>query len=337
MKLQRPKVPGRTVLVRVAAALTVVAGLLALSVRAAAAEAPVALSVRAVAAEGPAGAGQVSTPAGVVRLIDEYLAAKSAASVNRTMSFFDRGDTTYVDATLGWKFPTWDSLKALFNKLMPKYAAGARSYQTEVLGDAQGAVVFFTNTPQEYGHEVRGIAVVDIRNGKFVRWVDYFDGRHVGVSVTESLRTPPAQFPADFGQSRVGGSASPTMTRLAGELSTDFAQGNSEQAARLFAPDAVLEDLTLHTAVVGRQSITAYLARALPSLPYGRGAQVRHVVGGAAGGGYEWKNPGASVPRGVNAIKLNSRGQIVQLTATWDGSLVTPAWITHQTALAIES
>jgi hypothetical protein len=25
----------------------------------------------------------------------------------------------------------------------------------------------------------------------------------------------------------------------------------------------------------------------LPSLPYGQGAQVRHVVGGAAGGGYE--------------------------------------------------
>jgi hypothetical protein len=46
----------------------------------------------------------------------------------------------------------------------------------------------------------------------------------------------------------------------------------------------VLEDLTLHTAIVGRQSIAAYLARALPSLPYGQGAQVRHVVGGAAGG-----------------------------------------------------
>ena len=108
------------------------------------------------------------------------------------MSFFDRGNTTYVDATLGWKFPTRESLKALFSKYMPQWPAGARSYQTEVLGDAQGAVVFFTNTPQEFGHEIRGIAVVDIRNGKFVRWVDYWDGRHFGVSATESLRTPPA-------------------------------------------------------------------------------------------------------------------------------------------------
>jgi len=129
------------------------------------------------------------------------------------MSFFDRGNTTYVDATLGWKFPTWDSLKALFSKYMPQWPAGARSYQTEVLGDAQGAVMFFTNTPQEFGHEIRGIAVVDIRNGKFVRWVDYWDGRHFGVSATESLHTPPAQFPADFGESRVGESAAPAMTR----------------------------------------------------------------------------------------------------------------------------
>jgi len=30
---------------------------------------------------------------------------------------------------------------------------------------------FFTSTPQEFGQEIRGIAVVDIRNGKFVRWV----------------------------------------------------------------------------------------------------------------------------------------------------------------------
>jgi hypothetical protein len=55
------------------------------------------------------------------------------------------------------------------------------------------------------------------------------------------------------------------MTRIAGELSTDFARDNSEQAAQLFAPDAVLEDLTLHTAIVGRQSIAAYLARGLLS------------------------------------------------------------------------
>ena len=152
------------------------------------------------------------------------------------MSFFDRGKTTYVDATLGWKFPTWDSLKALFSKYMPQWPAGARSYQTEVLGDAQGAVMFFTNTPQEFGHEIRGIAVVDIRNGKFARWADYWDGRHFGVSATESLRTPPAQFPADFGESRVGESAAPAMTRIVGELSTRLRAGQQRAGGAALRP-----------------------------------------------------------------------------------------------------
>ena len=141
------------------------------------------------------------------------------------------------------------------------------------------------------------------------RWVDYWDGHHFGVSATESLRTPPAQFPADFGESRVGESAAPAMTRIAGELSTDFARDNSEQAAQLFAPDAVLEDLTLHTAIVGRQSIAAYLARALPSLPTAR----------------------------THKCATSSRGQIVQLTSIWDGSMVTPAWITQHMSFTIES
>ena len=99
------------------------------------------------------------------------------------------------------------------------------------------------------------------------------------------------------------------MTRIAGELSTDFARDNSEQAAQLFAPDAVLEDLTLHTAIVGRQSIAAYLARALPSLPTAR----------------------------THKCATSSRGQIVQLNSICDGSMVTPAWITQHMSFTIES
>jgi hypothetical protein len=52
-----------------------------------------ALSVRAAAAEGPSAARQVPAPAGIVRVINEYLAAKSAHSPDQTMSFFDRGNT----------------------------------------------------------------------------------------------------------------------------------------------------------------------------------------------------------------------------------------------------
>jgi hypothetical protein len=313
----------RRVVARAATALAIVAGL-------------AAAGVQAASASSPAGADHASRPAGVTALINEYMAAKSSHNPDRTMAFFDKKNTTYVDGTLGWEFPNWDALNALFDKYMPQWPAGARSYQTEVLGNAQGAVVLFTNTPQEFGHEIRGIAVVDIRHGKFVRWVDYWDGRHFGVAATESLRTPASQFPSDFGESKAGNSAGPVMNRIAGELSADFAQDHSEQAAGLFAPDAVLTDLTLHTTVVGRQSITSYLARALPTLPYGRGARVRHIVGGPAGGGYEWTNTHGPVPRGVTAIKLNSKGQIVQLTSIWDGSLVTPACLTQEMSLTIE-
>jgi hypothetical protein len=52
---------------------------------------------------------------------------------------------------------------------------------------------------------------------------------------------------------------------------------------------------------------------------------------------WDGRHFGALAPRGVNAIKLNSRGQIVQLTSIWDGSLVNPAWIIRHMSLTIES
>jgi ketosteroid isomerase-like protein len=179
--------------------------------------------------------------------------------------------------------------------------------------------------------------VVDIRDGKFVRWVDYWDGRHFGVAATASLRVPPSQFPADFGESRIGDEAGKTMTVVTGHLTQALGQNDPEQAAKLFAPDAVLEDLTLHTAIVGHQAIASYLARATATLPYGQSARVRHLVGGDGGGAYEWTSASGPVPRGVNAIELSPRGQITHLWSIWDGSLAAPAWITRAMALTIES
>jgi hypothetical protein len=296
----------------------------------------VAAGLAAISA--PASAATLATaPPDITGLFDAFFAAKSAHSPDRTMSFFDPDNTTYTDGTLGWQFPTWAALKALFVQYMPGWPPAARSYQTRILGDANGAVVFFTNTAEEFGHEIRGLAVVDIRKGKFVRWVDYWDGRHFGVAATASLRTPPAQFPVDFGESKVGDDADPAMASITQRLSRALGQGGSQEAAQLFAPDAVLEDLTLHTAIVGYQSIAGYLSRSAASLPYGAGAQVRHVVGGARGGAYEWTNQGAQVPRGVTAIELDTQARIKHLWSMWDGSLVTPSRITQEMSLATES
>lgn len=275
-------------------------------------------------------------PAGLHAFFEEYFAAKSSGSPERAMAFFDRSNTTYIDAIVGWSF-TWESLRAL----LEEYAVGrqvmGRSYATRILGDESGAVVFFANAPEgELGHEIVGLAVVDIRVGRFVRWIDYWDGRRFGVAPTEGLRVPPSEFPLDFGEASSGEHASPMLARTVTALMRSLRRGDAEGASELFAESGALEDLTLQTQVVGRASIARYLERAGSFLPYGRRARLRHIVGGPFGGGYEWTNDFGPVPRGLNAVELNIRGEITRLSSIWDGSLVEPAWLAGQEALAVE-
>jgi ketosteroid isomerase-like protein len=283
------------------------------------------------------GSVPAAAPPEIQHLFAEYFAAKSAHDVKATMSFFSRDMIEYADGTLGWTFPSWSALEALFQQYMPAWPAAARSYSTEILGSDSGVIVRFTNTPEEFGHEIRGIAVVDIRHGKFVRWVDYWDGRHFGVDAAAQLRTPAASFPATFGEAQVGEYASGQASRVISAFATALANGDVATAAAGLTDDVVLTDLALHAEVIGHQSVSGYLTRAVSQLPYGVGSKVRHIVGGVPGGGYEWTNPTGPVPRGVSAVQLTEAGLISRITAMWDGSLVTPAWITSRTAIAIES
>jgi hypothetical protein len=278
-----------------------------------------------------------TAPAEVQRLFTSFLAAKSAADVDRTMAFFSRSDTTYWDGTAGFEFPDWTTLKGVFEQSMPTWGPAAHSYATNLLGDDTGAALFFTNTPEEFGAEIRGISVVDIRDGEFIRWIDYWDGRHYGIAALKGFRSPPSKFPSDFGWSRPGEHASSRLKRTVSELAQSLGRGDYQGAARLFDENGILEDLTLHTAVAGPQSIAGYLERAVSSLPYGREARVPHVVGGNAGGAYEWTNSQGPVPRGVSALQLNATGQIVRLSSIWDGSLVDASWLTQRVAETIES
>jgi hypothetical protein len=60
------------------------------------------------------------------------------------------------------------------------------SYPTRISGDMHSAVVAFTDTPELFGGEIRILAAIDFKDGKVVRWIDYWDGRsfqpHVRVS-----------------------------------------------------------------------------------------------------------------------------------------------------------
>ena len=272
----------------------------------------------------------------LVSLLTGFFAAKSAHDPARTMSYYSQKKLTYIDAVLGLGFYSWQDVDAFFTKAMPTWAPSGRSYPVRILGDTTSALVFFTDTPELFGNEIRAIGSLNFEQGKIVREIDYWDGRHFGIANAAKLRVPANQFPQDFKESTVGETASPTMRNVVAKLAQAFATNNATAAAQLFSADAFFEDMTLHAQIIGQLAITGYLQRALPHLPYGYQSAVRHVVGSAIGGGYEWTSSTGVVPRGVIALDLNQTGQITRLTAVWDGSLLDDAGFNQQLLLTIE-
>ncbi|WP_326835264.1 hypothetical protein VSH64_10110 [Amycolatopsis rhabdoformis] len=285
-----------------------------------------ALTATAVAGTAPA----FATPSGIGPVLDLSHATpqlarqvtalfrdKTSRNVARTMSHFARRPMYYTDATLGWYLPTWGSLKAIFDQYMPTWPATARSYATRVLGDERSAIVEFTDSPELFGHEGRVIAALDFTDGLVVRQVDYSDGRHFGIAATNAARVPDAQFPRTFGEDVIPDRSSPALRDVARRLTAALASGDT---AGLFTVDATFEDLTLHSTFVGALAIDAYVKRAFRRLPYGPGTTIRHTVGSARGGGYEWINPATPADHGVVALELDSARKISRLTTVWDGS-----------------
>jgi ketosteroid isomerase-like protein len=272
----------------------------------------------------------------VVALVTATFRDKSNHDVSATMSHYSQQQLTYTDATLGLQFQDWSQLKALFDQLMPKWPAAARSYPTRILGGSTSAMVLFTNTPELFGGEVRSISPIDFHNGQIIRQVDYWDARHFGTATATGLRVPAGQFPSMFGEQKIGERAHPTIRRAGNALAAAFAAGNADAATALFTDDAVFEDLALHTQLIGHKAISAHLKRALPLLPYGQSATVRHVVGSAQGGGYEWISGHNPAGRGVVAFELDRQARISRLTTTWDGTLLDSAALTSLLVTTIE-
>jgi hypothetical protein len=126
------------------------------------------------------------------------------------------------------------------------------------------------------------------------------------------------------------------MQHLARRLNTALAGGNAGEAAALFADDAVFEDIPAHLQLIGPAAIRGYLERVGTTLPYATSSvAVRHTVGSAQGGGYEWKSAGP-VPRGITALELNRSGRITRLTALWDGSLADDQTLAELQHAAVE-
>jgi len=264
-----------------------------------------------------------------------YFTAKTSKDIEATHAHFHPDKTVYFDATLGWGWTTNADLRKVWEQYMPGWTAEAKSYPTQILGDVTSAVVFMTDTPELFGGEIRAIAVIDMEDGKIVRWVDYWDGRGFGnTDLVRSMRVPEESYPHELGASTVT-DRDGRIAEAAHELNAALAAGEANRAGELFAYDAQLEDMALRTQIRGQAAITRYLQRAMPDLPYAQ-ASIQHIVGTDQGGGYEWHAEGGEVPRGAAALELSQDGRITKLTVVWDGSLLDDTTITATAAHALD-
>jgi len=274
----------------------------------------------------------------VAALVLRYLASKSAHDLDGWMSFFSRRQITYIDAVVDAAYYSWDALRDALSQFMPNWPSDGKSYPTRILGNATGAIVFFTDTEGLFGpSEIRAAGVINFRDHKITRQIDYWDGRHFGIANKAALAAYSSGPVTDFGESTVGETAAPAMKNVVSKLAQALRQGDGASAAELFAPGAVFEDMPAHLQLVGPRSIGTYLSQAASLLPYaGGGTAVRHVVGSAVGGGYEWTASNNAVPRGIVGLELDRWGKITRLTALWDGSLMDDSTLVSLARTAIE-
>ena len=254
-----------------------------------------------------------------------YFTAKSEHKPLPTTNHFSEAHLTYIDAALGWPFYNKKGMTEIFEQFMPKWPPAGLSYPTRISGDTHSALVAFTDTPELFGGEIRILAAIDFKDGKIVRWIDYWDGRSFGAETAAKMRTPPDKFPTNFDYDVASEGASAKIKDVSQKLAAAFASGDAQAADALFSPDAVYLDRALRARVLGKLAIGKYLSRVLATAPYGKGAKLVHVVGSDQGGGYEWTNAAASVKRGIVAIDLNSAGQIERLDTTWDNGVMSDA------------
>jgi hypothetical protein len=268
-----------------------------------------------------------------VKVLKAFFVAKSAHKPADMMTHFAPGDSVlYIDASSGNSWPNWNSLNQIFTTLMPRMKPEALSYPLRILGDKHSALVYFEDTPELFGKELRILGAVSFDDqGRIIRWMDYWDGRSSDRKTAIS-----ATYPTDFHDNI--GNATGRIADTARRLQAAFSAGDAKAAAALFSNDAAYEDMALHSQILGRLAIERYLTRALGKVPYGGSAQVAHVVGGDLGGGYEWRAAqGQPQRRGNTAIELDKQGRISRLTVVYDSGLFTDDAYRQLVLLAAEN
>ncbi|MCJ1329516.1 hypothetical protein MMC10_006196 [Thelotrema lepadinum] len=270
----------------------------------------------------------------VAQFFEGYFTAKSLHNASQWLDFFNPDQINYLDATLGLDLPNRSAWEAEVNALVPSWPPGSTSYPLFVLGDINSAVVHSEDTPGLFGAELRILSAFDFRDGTVIRAVDYWDGRKNPVI---DGRAPLSQYPYDLAVSTVNETADPKMQEVADQLNTALSAGDVNATMALFSYDAVFEDWTLRTRQEGQLAIGRYLQRAVSRLPYGTHTTLRHVLGSAQGGGYEWRTNNRTVIDGITALELDDAGAITLLATVWDGSRMSDKNIKALSELALES
>lgn len=182
-----------------------------------------------------------------------------------------------------------------------------------------------TDTPELFGGELRILAAVDFADGKIVRWVDYWDSSSFDDTLYEQFRTPADSFPRDFKESQVPTQAAPQLVAVATALQGAFGAADAPAAGELMHTDVLLEDRSLRTQVIGRIEATSYLDRILGDVPYGRSSELRHLVGGGRGVGFEWTaGRETDMLVGNTALELDADGLITRITSVYDSRQLEP-------------
>ena len=253
------------------------------------------------------------------------------------MEFISRDLSVYVDATLGWELNGYDALKEVWAQHMPTWGEG-RSYPTRILGEVNGGtgsvMLEFTDTPELFGGDMRVLGAVDVVDGKITRWADYWDSAAYDGKRFEKIKRTPVDAPLALRSKPAATSA--RIRDVASKFAEMISGGSTAGAATLFSYDGVFEDLSLNMRIVGLPAINRYLARVNHKSPFGSGVKLGHVVGGDAGGGFEWASSSSPVRTGAVSLSINTEGKITRASIVYDSRNLSATSRSELAALTLE-
>jgi hypothetical protein len=229
-----------------------------------------------------------------------------------------------------------------FNSIATTLGKGSFSKVFRVVGDMRyGAVAEYVDLKNTF-FSTNGItiqAVFDIDNGLVARDTDYWDSRELGMSdivgpantsgvaiplgavhVGGVPRTAASPVPPGPVQLAVGVTGRPSvsaeMLSFVQAFHDTLRQGTPHEISGFFTEDALYVNPVIHQGGVGygnfdrgiqirgRTLIAKFFESALQNLPDCRNSTLIHVVGGAPGGGFEWKAGGIYSKTGLDRTGL---------------------------------